>query len=225
MELFKTIDLVKTYKEKGKLETRALRGVNLSINKGDFVVLSGPSGSGKTTLLNQLGGLDTPTSGQVFFNDQDISKKKESELSKYRLENIGFVFQAYNLVPVLTAFENIEYILVLKGISSEKRKEMVTEMAGHLGIEDMLHKKPGELSGGQQQRVSVARALIDNPEAVLADEPTANLDSENGESLIELMKNINKEYGTTFVISSHDPMVIGKAEKHIRMKDGHIENE
>ena len=203
-------------KEKG-VKTNALHKIDMDIEKGEFIVISGPSGSGKSTLLNIIGGLDAPTSGDV-----TLTELGEHELSKERLKNIGFVFQAYNLIPVLTAKENIEYIMTLQGWDKAKREARVHEVARELGIDDLLDKRPDQLSGGQQQRVAVARAVASKPGLILADEPTANLDSKNAEDLMELMKELNEKEEVTIIFSSHDPMVIGKAKRSIVLKDGRI---
>lgn len=216
-------DLIKIYKQGKTVETKALNGVSLLIKEGDFLVISGPSGSGKTTLLNIIGGLDQPTSGSVLLNDENISVLPEKKLAKVRLNNIGFIFQAYNLIPVLTAEENIEYIMALQGIKKKERRDRVVEIAKKLGIEDLLYKKPLEMSGGQQQRVAVARAVVSKPKLILADEPTANLDTENSEKLIEMMKQMNEKEKVTFIFSTHDPKVIEKAKKELHLVDGKIE--
>lgn len=222
MTLIKIENLKKTFNEKGKPETKALRGVDLNINDGEFIVISGPSGSGKTTLLNLIGGLDSITSGEIFFENESLKNKSESQLSDFRLNKIGFIFQAYNLIPVLTAYENIEYVLVLQKIVKTIRDALIQDISERLRIAELLDKKPGQLSGGQQQRVAVARALVGNPAVILADEPTANLDSENSEILMDIMKEMNEKFGTTFIISSHDEMVISKAVRNIVMKDGRV---
>ena len=208
-------------KEKG-IKTTALHTIDMDIEKGEFIVISGPSGSGKSTLLNIIGGLDAPTSGEVILDDINLTELSEHELSKERLNNIGFVFQAYNLIPVLTARENIEYIMTLQGWDKAKREARVHEVAKELGIDDLLDKRPDQLSGGQQQRVAVARAVASKPGLILADEPTANLDSKNAEDLMELMKELNEKEEVTIIFSSHDPMVIGKAKRSIVLKDGRI---
>lgn len=216
-------DLVKIYKQGKTIETKALNGISLVINEGDFLVISGPSGSGKTTLLNIIGGLDQPSSGSVILNGQNISVLPEKKLAKVRLNNIGFIFQAYNLIPVLTAEENIEYIMALQGVKKKERRDRVIEIAQKLDIEDLLYKKPLEMSGGQQQRVAVARAVVSEPKLVLADEPTANLDTENSEKLIEMMKQMNEKEKVTFIFSTHDPKVIEKAKKELHLVDGMID--
>jgi len=212
----------KIYGEEKKIKTTALHKISLDIEKGEFIVISGPSGSGKSTLLNIIGGLDAPSGGDVILNDVNLTKLSEYELSKERLNNIGFVFQAYNLIPVLTAHENIEYIMALQGRNKKESSARVHEVATVLGIDDLLDKRPDQLSGGQQQRVAVARAVASKPQLILADEPTANLDSKNAEDLMELMKELNEKEKVTIIFSSHDPMVIGKAKRSIVLKDGKI---
>lgn len=222
MALMKLINLKRTYVQGKDVETHALRGIDLEFAEGDFAVISGPSGSGKTTLLNLMGGLDSPTEGQVYLNDINIGELKENQLAHIRLMNFGFIFQAYNLTPVLTAEENIEYIMMLQGISQKERRQKVFEIAEHLGIDELLNKKPNEMSGGQQQRVAIARAVVSKPNVVFADEPTANLDSENSSRLLDLMKKLNEEEKVTFIFSTHDPVVKEKASRKIILKDGRI---
>ncbi|MFA5499886.1 MAG: ABC transporter ATP-binding protein [Candidatus Omnitrophota bacterium] len=222
MSLIKLVDIRKTYMQGKDVKTEALRGINVEFDEGDFAVISGPSGSGKTTMLNLMGGLDSPTGGHVYLKDKNIGKLKEDKLARIRLMNFGFIFQAYNLIPVLTAEENIEYIMMLQGISAKKRRDKVLEIAKHLGIDDLLKKRPNQMSGGQQQRVAVARAVVSGPKVVFADEPTANLDSENSLKLLDLMKRLNEETKTTFIFSTHDPAVREKANRKIMLKDGKI---
>ena len=222
MVLMKLTGLTKVYVQEKGVKTDALKGVNLEIQEGDFTAISGPSGSGKTTLLNLMGGLDSPTSGAVYLKDINISRLKEKRLVRIRLENFGFIFQAYNLIPVLTAEENIEYTMMLQGISHKERKERVLAITRNLGINHLLDKRPNEMSGGQQQRVAVARAVVSKPKLVLADEPTANLDSKNSAGLLDLMKQLNEEEKVTFIFSTHDPTVIAKAKRKIVLKDGNI---
>jgi len=225
MPMLKLKKLSKTYTEGKNVETHAVRHIDLEIKKGEFVVVSGPSGSGKTTLLNLIGGLDAPTSGTIMFNAFKISHLKEKDLAHVRLHNIGFIFQAYNLVPVLTAKENIEYIMTLQKVAPKIRNERIEKIAHHLGIYNLLHKKPNELSGGQQQRIAVARAIVSKPKLILADEPTANLDTHNSETLLDLMKKLNEEEKVTFIFSTHDPVLIEKAKRNIILKDGKIDKD
>jgi len=222
MSFLKINNVSRTYKQGKSVETRALKNVSLEIKEGEFIVISGPSGSGKTTLLNIIGGLDAPNEGTVELNDKVVSTLPEKKLAEVRLNNIGFIFQAYNLVPVLTAAENIEYIMMLQKIDAKTRKERVSEITSHLGIEDLLNKKPLEMSGGEQQRVAVARAIVSKPKLILADEPTANLDTENSDKLIDLMKRLNEEENVTFIFSTHDPVLMKKAKRNIVLKDGKI---
>lgn len=222
MDFLKVDQVVKTFNEGSENASRALRGVSLEIEKEEFVVISGPSGSGKSTLLNIIGGLDTPTEGTVTLEGVEITALEENELARFRREHIGFVFQAYNLIPILTVSENIQYIMRLLGTAQNTCDERVEAIANELGIAAYLQKLPDQLSGGQQQRVAVARAVASKPTLILADEPTANLDSENGEKLMELMRRLNEEERVTIVFSSHDPMVIAKARRSIVLKDGEI---
>jgi putative ABC transport system ATP-binding protein len=212
----------KTFQPNKEVEVVALRDVNLDIERGGFVVLSGPSGSGKTTLLNIIGGLDDATSGEVFLDGQLLTGMSERALSKTRRDHIGFVFQAYNLIPVLTAKENIEYVMNLQGRSQQECNERSLEVAQKLGIDDLLGKLPNQLSGGQQQRVAVARAVAATPKLILADEPTANLDSKTAASLMDMMQRLNEDEGVTIIFSSHDPLVIGKAKHSVVLKDGEV---
>ncbi len=200
----------------------ALRNIQLKINRGDFVTLAGPSGSGKSTLLHLLGALDQPTEGRVLIADEDLSLLSRQKLASFRLHRIGFIFQTYNLIPVLTAQENVEYPLLLQKINRQEREERSIGLLKRVGLGDQLRKKPGEMSGGQQQRVAVARALATRPQVILADEPTANLDSATGMGLINLFRELNEQYQTTFVFASHDPMVIERARQVIRLHDGEI---
>lgn len=212
----------KCFKPDKEVEVVALDDINLTIDKGEFVVISGPSGSGKTTLLNIIGGLDTPTEGEILLDGERLTGLPESKLSQVRRDHIGFVFQAYNLLPVLTARENIEYVMKLQGTNKDKAYRRSLEVAKKLGIETLLNKLPHQLSGGQQQRVAVARAVATTPKLILADEPTANLDSKSASSLIDMMQKLNRDENVTIVFSSHDPMVIEKARRSIVLKDGKI---
>lgn len=206
----------------GRMVVKALRGVSLEIARGEFLCIAGPSGSGKTTLLNLIGCLDKPTSGRILLEGQDISKLSPKELAWVRRRRLGFVFQTFNLVPVLTAYENVELPLLLLGVGATERRRRVYELLEALGIGDLAHHRPDEMSGGQQQRVSIARALVTEPALVLADEPTANLDSETGKAIIELMHDLNQKRGTTFVFSTHDPKVMERASRLIHIRDGQI---
>ncbi len=212
----------KTFQPNKEVEVVALRDVNLDIERGGFVVLSGPSGSGKTTLLNIIGGLDDATSGEVILDGQLLTGLSEVALSEIRRDHIGFVFQAYNLIPVLTAKENIEYVMKLQGRSQQECDERSLEVTQKLGIDTLLGKLPNQLSGGQQQRVAVARAVAATPKLILADEPTANLDSKTAASLMDMMQRLNEDEGVTIIFSSHDPLVIGKAKHSIVLKDGKV---
>ena len=203
----------------------AVNNVHLHLEKGEFTALVGPSGSGKTTLLNMIGGLDKPDEGSVIINGKDITKLSSNELINFRLRNIGFVFQSFNLIPVLTAKENVEFILLLQGIKKNARDERVTQLFKQIGLEDKLDVRPGKLSGGQQQRVAVARALASKPQFVLADEPTANLDSKSASNLLDIMTKLNKEEGITFLFSTHDQRVIERAKRVITLVDGRITND
>lgn len=200
----------------------ALKDVDLSIQEKEFTAIVGPSGSGKSTLLNIVGGLDKPTGGTVMINGTNITAMPEGDLIDFRLHNIGFVFQAYNLIPVLTALENVEFVLFLQQAPKKERTRRAIELLKRVGLEDRKDNKPTELSGGQQQRVAVARALASRPSFVLADEPTANLDSHTAESLLDLMEDLNKEYGITFIFSTHDAKVIRRARRVVTLEDGKI---
>lgn len=215
-------EITKRFMPDEAVEVLALDRVNLVIEQGEFVVISGPSGSGKTTLLNIIGGLDHATTGEVILDTQVITGLAEQELSLIRRNHVGFVFQAYNLLPVLTARENIEYVMRLKGIAQEECTARSLAVAQKLGIASLLEKLPHQLSGGQQQRVAVARAVASTPKLVLADEPTANLDSKSAASLIDMMERLNEDEGVTIIFSSHDPMVIEKARRSIVLKDGRV---
>jgi putative ABC transport system ATP-binding protein len=210
------------YYTQGKLRVPALRGVDLTFAPGEFTVLAGPSGSGKTTLLNLIGGLDTPSEGSLSIAGHELAEMSGRALSELRLRNLGFVFQAYNLIPVLTAYENAEYVLLLQGVPAAKRRRQVEAVLAEVGLAELAHRRPNELSGGQQQRVAVARAIAAQPALVLADEPTANLDSKTGTELIDTMHRLNRERGVTFLFSSHDPKVIDRAERLIRLEDGRV---
>lgn len=221
MSIVSVRDLKRTY-DSGAVQVKALDGVTLDIAPGEFTVLMGASGSGKTTLLNCIGGLDTPTGGTVMVEGRDLGAMSKAERSAMRLGRLGFVFQAYNLVPVLTAYENAEFVLMLQGMPPAERRSRVMAMLQAVGLGGMEHRRPNELSGGQQQRVAVARAIAGEPALVLADEPTANLDSKTGTELVALMKQLNEEHGITFVFATHDPKVMDAARRIVRMEDGHI---
>jgi putative ABC transport system ATP-binding protein len=212
----------KDYTDKGKITTRALRGVDLVVEPGEFMAIAGPSGSGKTTLLNLIGALDSVTSGRIRVDGHDLGGMTQKQLSDLRRDRIGFVFQAYNLVPVLTAAENAEYVMELKGVPASQRHKRITELFERMGMKELARTRPLKMSGGQQQRVAVARAIAAEPALVLADEPTANLDQATGRALIELMREINRERGVTFVFSTHDPMVLEHADRVVRIVDGMI---
>lgn len=214
--------LKKIFNEGSENQSTALKGVDLSIGKEEFIVISGPSGSGKSTLLNIIGGLDSPSEGSVELEGTQITDLGENELAVFRREHIGFVFQAYNLIPVLSVKENIEYVMRLLGYSQSECDKRVLEVAKELDIDAYLDKLPDHLSGGQQQRVAVARAVASKPKLILADEPTANLDTKNGEKLMELMRRLNEDEKVTIIFSSHDPMVISKARRSIILRDGEI---
>jgi len=216
-----TTDVVKTY-DGGAVPVHALRGVTMGVAGGEFLVISGPSGSGKTTLLNLLGGLDHPTSGKVLFGGEDLAAMSRNALATLRLNRIGFVFQAYNLIPVLSAIENIEFTMMLRGIPEAERRERARTLMAELQIDGLEDKRPNEMSGGQQQRVAVARAMVNDPSVILADEPTANLDSETAGNLLDMMEAVNNDRGITFVFSSHDIRVIERAKRSLTLKDGRI---
>ena len=211
----------KRYRQ-GELVVEALRGVDLTLEEGEFAALVGPSGSGKTTLLNIIGGLDTPSEGDARLNGTDLGRLKDRQLSEFRLHQLGFIFQAYNLVPVLSALENVELVMVLQGRPAAERRERALHYLELVGLSEVIGRRPSALSGGQQQRVAVARALAAGPRLVLADEPTANLDSENAGALLDIMHRLSHEEGTTFLFSTHDPRVVERAERIITLHDGRI---
>lgn len=206
----------------GELAVHALSDVDLEIASGGFVCLSGPSGSGKTTLLNMIGGLDRPSDGEITVAGQRIDRMSQSDLAELRLQHIGFVFQAYNLIPVLSARENVEFVMQLQGVPASERLRRAMAILHEVGLDGMENRRPGELSGGQQQRVAVARAIVSKPALILADEPTANLDSVTAEKLMQQMRELNARIGTTFVISTHDKMVMSFAKRLIKLHDGKI---
>jgi putative ABC transport system ATP-binding protein len=219
--IIEAIDVTKVYETRG-VETLALDGVTLGLEKGEFSALAGPSGSGKTTLLNLLGALDTSTSGEIQLEGVELSGLSPAALSELRLHKLGFVFQAYNLIAVLTAQENVEFVMELQGVSASERRERAAEVLERVGLAGLGGKRPLEMSGGQQQRVAVARAIASRPRVVLADEPTANLDSDTAARLLELMAQLNREDGVTFLFSTHDPMVMDAARRVVRLRDGHV---
>ena len=215
-------DVVKEY-ELGKVKVPALRGVSLEVHPGEFISIAGPSGSGKTTLLNLVGCVDTATGGVVQVAGQDTAKLSERQLTDLRLHTLGFIFQSFNLVSVLSVFQNVEFPLLLqKKLTAKEREQRVLELLEKVGLSKHVHHRPNELSGGQRQRVAVARALVTRPQIVLADEPTANLDSQTGNNILELMKQMNKEQGTTFIFSTHDPKVLSHADSVVELADGKV---
>jgi len=216
-------DLCKIFKDSAQ-EVCAVNHVSLNISEGEFTAIVGPSGSGKTTLLNLIGGLDTPTSGSLHVEGKDISLLKEREMTAFRLHHIGFVFQAYNLIPVLTAKENVAFVMELQGKKRDETEKRATELLEAVGLGDRMDSRPAKLSGGQQQRVAVARALASGPKFVLADEPTANLDSKSAENLLDIMERLNKQEGVTFIFSTHDPRIMAKARRIITLEDGSVVN-
>jgi putative ABC transport system ATP-binding protein len=221
MSTVRCIDLCKTYHQ-GDVEITGLDHVNLEIDEGGFVCLSAPSGGGKTTLLNAIGGLDTPDSGEIWLGSDRIDNLGKAELAIMRLHQIGFVFQAYNLIPVLTARENVEFVMEVQGVQANQRRERSLELLEEVGLGGLGERRPAQMSGGQQQRVAVARAIASRPALVLADEPTANLDSQTAEHLMELFVELNEHHETTFVIATHDQRVMGYARRVVRMLDGRI---
>jgi putative ABC transport system ATP-binding protein len=221
MKIIEVKNLHKIYKE-SEIEVHAVQGVDLSFEQGEFTAIVGPSGSGKTTVLNLLGGLDDATEGSITVDETDIRALKGSKLIDFRMNNIGFVFQAYNLIPVLTAKENVEFIMHLQGKSKSDREKRALELLEAVGLKDRINSRPSKLSGGQQQRVAVARALASKPKFILADEPTANLDSESTANLLDIMEKLNKEENITFIFSTHDSRVVKKARRVITLEDGKI---
>ncbi|MEC8893366.1 MAG: ABC transporter ATP-binding protein [Candidatus Poribacteria bacterium] len=219
-----TEDLTKTYSA-NDVPVYALRGINLTITAGEFTAIVGPSGSGKTTFLNIISGLDQPTEGKVWLSEELLSNMSGRQLSDFRRDNIGFIFQAYNLIPVLTVGENIEYIMLLQGIPKLERHQRVVDILEVVGLAGYIDRKPPQLSGGQQQRVAIARAMVSQPTIILADEPTANLDSKTGSELLDMMYQLNKRTGMTFVFSTHDQTVMDRAQRLITLKDGLIDND
>lgn len=225
MSIIRVENVSKIYKT-NNISFPALNDISFSVEAGEFLSIAGPSGSGKTTVLNIVGCLDVPTRGEVFLDEKQISAKKSTELANIRRHNIGFVFQTFNLIPILTAFENVEFPLILKGdMSHRERQSLVEEILTEVGLKDYLNRKPSEMSGGQQQRVAVARALVKKPQLILADEPTANLDSKTGKEILELMLQLNQKTNSTFIFSTHDKMVMDFARRLIKLKDGKIESD
>ena len=216
---------VKRIYQTGETEVHALRGVSLEIEQGEFMSIAGPSGSGKTTLLNLIGCIDQMDAGDISIKNEQVSKMKKKEKTNFRRKNLGFIFQTYNLIPVLTAYENVAFVLSLLNLSEKEIKDRTMAILKEVGLEGMENRKPGKLSGGQQQRVAIARALIKNPEIVLADEPTANLDSDTGKEILELMKQMNEKHNTTFIFSTHDKMVMDYANRLVILHDGQIQSD
>jgi putative ABC transport system ATP-binding protein len=211
--------------QQGEVTVPALRGVDLSVEAGEFAALAGPSGSGKTTLLNLIGGLDRPGEGSIIVAGNDYAEMKDAQMAELRLNHIGFVFQAYNLIPVLSAVENVEYVMLLQDVPAGERRERAKEILDEVGLEGRYNHRPAELSGGQQQRVAVARAIVSNPSIVLADEPTANLDSKTGAALLEMMAVMNERREVTFIFSTHDRQVMEFARRLVRIKDGRVDED
>jgi putative ABC transport system ATP-binding protein len=218
-ELIVCRNLKKDYRQ-DSIVVPAVRGINLTVEQGEFTAIVGPSGSGKTTFLNLISGLDSPSEGEVWLNGQPLSQMRGNRLSDFRRDNIGFVFQAYNLIPVLNVEENVEYIMMLQGVPRQERHERVSRILAQLGLEGYNRRFPGRLSGGQQQRVAVARAMVSRPALILADEPTANLDSKTSEALLDMMRGLNRDTGMSFVFSTHDQHVVDKARRVIYLEDG-----
>ncbi len=224
MNIVECRGLKKTYRQ-GRVDVHALDGVDLDVVRGDFMALAGPSGSGKTTLLNLIGGLDHASAGEVILDGEKLNLLSQAQLAELRLNRIGFVFQAYNLIPVLTAQENVEFILQLQNLPARERRERAMAILDDVGLEGLYGRRPAELSGGQQQRVAVARAIVSEPAIVLADEPTANLDSHTGQGLLELMLEMNEKKEVTFIFSTHDKMVMDYAKRLVILRDGRIAGE
>ena len=221
MKIVECIDVKKSYRQ-GEIDVHALRDISLVIEKGEFTAVAGPSGSGKTTLLNLVGGLDASDAGSIVVDGNAFDQMSQSRLAHLRLHKIGFVFQAYNLIPVLSAAENVEFVMLLQGVSAHERQQRAKAILDDVGLAGKYDRRPAELSGGQQQRVAVARAIVSNPSIVLADEPTANLDSETGIGLLEMMKKMNEEKKVTFIFSTHDKMVMDYARRLILLRDGRL---
>lgn len=222
--VIKAEQVAKTYSDNG-VPVPAVRGIDLTIHAGEFTAIVGPSGSGKTTLLHLISGLDTPTAGDVWLNGKSLARMSGRELSDFRRDHIGFIFQAYNLIPVLTVEENVEYIMLLQKVPKRERHERVLRILQEVGLAGLAHRLPPQLSGGQQQRVAIARAMVSKPSLILADEPTANLDSSTGAGLLDMMRGLNERTGMTFVFSTHDEMIMKRARRVITIKDGLIAGE
>ncbi len=220
-----THNLCRYFGDDDQTRVKAVDNISIDIEQGEFTAIIGPSGSGKTTLLHLIGGLDNPTSGSVELSGQDIARMSGAELSDFRRDHIGFIFQAYNLIPVLSAEENIEYIMLLQGVNAAKRKERVQQMLKQVGLEGLADRRPNKLSGGQQQRVAIARAMASHPDIILADEPTANLDSKTGIALLDVMRELNESDGMTFVFSTHDEKIMERASRLIHIRDGQVEKD
>ena len=223
-DLIVTRSVRKVYQDNG-VPVEAVRGIDLTIRRGEFTAIVGPSGSGKTTFLNVISGLDAPTEGQVWLAGKELSAMSGKELSDFRRDHIGFIFQAYNLIPVLTVEENVEYIMLLQGVSKEDRHQRVEEILAEMGLEGFAHRLPTKLSGGQQQRVAVARAMVSRPSLILADEPTANLDSKTGGELLDMMRELNEKSGITFIFSTPDRQIMVRARRLVTLKDGMIDTD
>lgn len=221
-QVIQTKNLCRYFGE-GELLVKALDDVSIDVEEGEFSAIIGPSGSGKSTLLHLIGGLDIPTSGEVILAGTNIESMSKSEMSNFRRDNIGFIFQAYNLIPVLSTIENIEYVMLMQGVSLKERRTRVDEMLNLLGLAGLGERRPAQLSGGQQQRVAVARAMVSRPHLILADEPTANLDSKTGIALLEMMKDLNEKHGMTFIFSTHDQKIMDRARRLVHLRDGKIE--
>jgi len=224
MAIIEVVNVDKIYND-SEVKVTALSNINLKVEKGEFTAIVGPSGSGKTTLLNLIGGLDSPTNGKIRVGDVWLNELKGSKLIDFRLRNIGFVFQSYNLIPVLTAGENVELIMQLQGVPAKLRKQVSADMLGKVGLADRFASRPAKLSGGQQQRVAVARALASKPQFILADEPTANLDGKSAENLLQIMEHLNRTEGVTFIFSTHDQRVVNRARRVILLEDGKVKSD
>ncbi len=224
MDIIRVVDVHKIYRL-GSIEIHALRGVSFSVKKGEFLCIMGPSGSGKTTLLNIIGALDRPSKGSVIVDGRDITKLGERELTEFRLRKVGFVFQFYNLIPVLTALENVELPMALAGIPRRERRERARYLLRLVGLEDRMNHRPDELSGGEQQRVAIARALANSPSIILADEPTGDLDSETSMRVLKVFRSVSKEEKVTLIVATHDPLVAGYADRILYLRDGKIQGE